>query len=83
MHAPAASTDTGAYEAGLTVVGEFNTVEGFCRYFNWLKPPSNLERNSNYHIFKDGIKPMWEDPENANVPLVLPRYPGEILNNRS
>lgn len=64
---PPASTETGAYEAGLTVIGEFNTVEGFCRYFNWLKPPSQLERNSNYHLFKDGIKPMWEDEANAKV----------------
>ncbi|KAJ6583196.1 translation initiation factor eIF 4e-like domain-containing protein [Mycena sp. CBHHK59/15] len=54
------------YEAGLTVVGDFSTVEEFCRYFNWLKPPSHLERNSNYHLFKAGIKPMWEDPANAN-----------------
>jgi len=46
-------------------IGEFNTVEDFCRYFNWLKPPSQLERNSNYHLFKDGIKPMWEDPANS------------------
>ncbi|KAF8574586.1 translation initiation factor eIF4e [Ramaria rubella] len=60
------STETGAYEAGLTVVGEFDTVETFCRYFNWLKPPSRLERNSNYHLFKSGIKPMWEDEANAN-----------------
>ncbi|KAG6831669.1 hypothetical protein H0H87_004455 [Tephrocybe sp. NHM501043] len=60
---PTESTD---YEAGLTVVGEFDTVEEFCRYMNWLKPPSKLERNSNYHLFKSGIKPMWEDEANAN-----------------
>jgi translation initiation factor 4E len=65
-HLPPGSTDTGTYEAGLTVIGEFDTVESFCRYFNWLRPPSQLERNSNYHLFKDGIKPMWEDPANAN-----------------
>lgn len=58
--------DTDEYEAGLTVIGEFDTVESFCRYFNWLKPPSKLERNSNYHLFKSGIKPMWEDEANAN-----------------
>ncbi|KAF7318049.1 hypothetical protein HMN09_00312600 [Mycena chlorophos] len=63
---PSAHTETGDYEAGLTVVGEFSTVEEFCRYFNWLKPPSHLERNSNYHLFKSGIKPMWEDEANAN-----------------
>ncbi|KXN84467.1 Eukaryotic translation initiation factor 4E type 2 [Leucoagaricus sp. SymC.cos] len=58
--------DTHDYEAGLTVIGEFKTVQDFCRYFNWLKPPSKLEKNSNYHLFKSGIKPMWEDPANAN-----------------
>ncbi|KAH8825942.1 translation initiation factor eIF4e [Flagelloscypha sp. PMI_526] len=61
--APAA-VDTDDYEAGLTVVGNFKTVETFCRYFNWLKPPSHLPKNSNYHLFKKGIKPMWEDPAN-------------------
>lgn len=60
------ATESDDYEAGLTVIGDFNTVETFCRYFNWLKPPSRLERNSNYHLFKTGIKPMWEDPANAN-----------------
>ena len=54
------------YEAGLAVIGDFDTVESFCRYFNWLKPPSKLEKNSNYHLFKKGIKPMWEDKANAN-----------------
>ncbi len=54
------------YEANLTLIGEFSTVESFCRYFNWLKPPSKLDKNANYHLFKQGIKPMWEDPANAN-----------------
>ena len=62
----AAVPESGDYEAGLTIVGEFDTVESFCRYLNWLKPPSKLDRNSNYHIFKSGIKPMWEDPANSN-----------------
>ncbi|EEB95900.1 hypothetical protein MPER_05060, partial [Moniliophthora perniciosa FA553] len=61
-----AAADQHEYEAGLTVIGTFTTVEQFCRYFNWLKPPSKLERNSNYHWFKAPIKPMWEDPANAN-----------------
>lgn len=59
--------DNHHYAAGLTVIGDFETVENFCRYFNWLKPPSQLETGSNYHLFKKGIKPMWEDPANANV----------------
>ncbi|KZT61760.1 translation initiation factor eIF4e, partial [Calocera cornea HHB12733] len=58
----AASND---YEANLHVIGEIDTVEGFARYWNWCKPPSRLERGGNYHFFKKGIKPMWEDPANA------------------
>ncbi|KAF9257718.1 translation initiation factor eIF4e [Marasmius fiardii PR-910] len=65
-HFPPAPVDREDYEAGLTVIGTFTTVEQFCRYFNWLKPPSKLERNSNYHLFKEGIKPMWEDPANKD-----------------
>ncbi|KAK1229353.1 hypothetical protein PQX77_007586 [Marasmius sp. AFHP31] len=61
-----APVDSNDYEAGLTVIGTFHTVEQFCRYFNWLKPPSKLEKNSNYHLFKEGIKPMWEDPANKD-----------------
>ena len=61
-----APADSEAYEAGLTTVGDFDTVESYCRYFNWLKSPSKLELNSNYHQFKSGIKPMWEDEANAN-----------------
>ena len=53
------------YEAGLTTVGDFDTVQSYCNYFNWLNPPSKLERNSNRYLFKPGIKPMWEDEAKA------------------
>lgn len=55
------------YQAALQTIGTFTTVEDFCRYFNWTKRPSQLEMHSSVQIFKDGIKPMWEDPANANV----------------
>ncbi|ORY33011.1 translation initiation factor eIF 4e-like domain-containing protein [Naematelia encephala] len=56
----------GDYEKGLLTVGSFDTVEGFARYANNIRLPSQLARNSNYHLFKNGIRPMWEDPANAN-----------------
>ncbi|TIB78288.1 hypothetical protein E3Q23_00831 [Wallemia mellicola] len=62
----AGPTDKGTYEAGLNVIQEMKTVEDFCRVWNWCKPPSKLERHSNYHFFKDGIKPLWEDPANSH-----------------
>ena len=53
------------WENNLKLVGDFATVEDFWSYFNNMRKPSGLEFNSNYHIFKSGIKPMWEDPHNA------------------
>ncbi|CAG8565388.1 9511_t:CDS:2 [Ambispora gerdemannii] len=55
-----------SYEENLQKIGTFNTVETFCQYFNWVKKPSQLEVNTNFHIFKNKIKPMWEDPANEN-----------------
>ncbi|RIA85290.1 translation initiation factor eIF 4e-like domain-containing protein [Glomus cerebriforme] len=65
---PGPKTPTGkhTYEENLQTIGTFDTVQSFCRYFNWVKKPSQLEINTNFHIFKDKIKPMWEDPANAN-----------------
>ncbi|ORX39257.1 hypothetical protein BD324DRAFT_649340 [Kockovaella imperatae] len=56
----------GDYEKSLVTVGRFDTVEGFARHVNNVRLPSSLSKNSNYHLFKDGIRPMWEDPANAN-----------------
>ncbi|WWC91014.1 uncharacterized protein L201_005954 [Kwoniella dendrophila CBS 6074] len=54
------------YEMTLLTVGKFDTVEGFARHLNNIRLPSLLNKNSNYHMFKNGIRPMWEDPSNAN-----------------
>jgi len=53
------------YESNLQAVGTFSTIEDFWCHFNHLAPPSHLENNSNYHFFRDGVKPMWEDPANS------------------
>ena len=44
----------------LTVDCRWGTVEGFWRHYQWLKRPSTLALQSDYHLFKEGIKPMWE-----------------------
>lgn len=54
------------YEATLKRIGQFSTLESFFDTFATLHRPSHLEKNANYHIFKDDVKPMWEDPANAN-----------------
>jgi len=42
----------------------FDTVEDFWCLFNNLVAPSRLLKGSNYHMFKEGITPEWEDPRN-------------------
>ena len=34
--------------------------------YNNILPPDQIPNGSNYHIFKEGIKPMWEDPQNKD-----------------
>ncbi|WFD45053.1 hypothetical protein MPSI1_003730 [Malassezia psittaci] len=53
------------YESKLKCIGYFVTLETFFDTFATLHRPSQLSRNTNYHLFKSGIKPMWEDPANA------------------
>lgn len=48
----------------LQTVAVFNTVEDFWSTYNHIKRPTDLEFGSNYHMFKKGVKPMWEDPAN-------------------
>merc|ERR1711865_302333 len=57
--------EASVYEGGLEEVANFDTVGKFWALYNHLKKPDTLEINSNYHLFKEGIKPMWEDAANA------------------
>jgi len=54
------------WKDNLKQCGTFNTVERFWSIFNNLKPASKLSLNSNYHVFRKGVEPMWEDPVNID-----------------
>jgi translation initiation factor 4E len=53
-----------AWEDCLKVVSPFETVEDFWSIYNHIKSASELRTGCSYFVFKDGIKPMWEDPGN-------------------
>jgi len=42
----------------------FSTVEDFWCLWNNIKSASDLPAGSNYHVFKEGIEPTWEDTQN-------------------
>jgi len=52
------------FASNLKIVGEFSSVQDFWRYFNHMRKADEIEYNANYHLFKTGIKPMWEDKVN-------------------
>eukprot|EP00954_Amorphochlora_amoebiformis_P026193 1377851-Amorphochlora_amoeboformis.AAC.2 len=55
-----------SYESNLKRIGVFCTVEGMWGYLNHMTKPTQVEPGANYHLFKENIKPMWEDKANAN-----------------
>ncbi|PWN46818.1 eukaryotic translation initiation factor 4E [Violaceomyces palustris] len=50
----------------LNKVVDFDSVEEFWGLYNNIIPPSELPQKANYYMFKEGIKPAWEDPANTN-----------------
>lgn len=53
-----------SWEDNLNKVSTFNTVEDFWSLFNHIKQPSELKVGADYSMFKDAIRPMWEDKAN-------------------
>lgn len=39
---------------------------GLCSLYDQIFKPSKLTVNAEFHLFKAGIEPKWEDPECAN-----------------
>jgi translation initiation factor 4E len=52
------------YEKSTIKLASISTVESFWTIYSHLKRPSQLPSVSDYHIFKEGIRPVWEDEAN-------------------
>ncbi|KAJ1522158.1 hypothetical protein ONE63_002469 [Megalurothrips usitatus] len=53
-----------SYDQNLKLIGRFGSVEQFWALYSHLVRPSELQSHSDFHLFKVGIKPMWEDEAN-------------------
>nr|CAG4636445.1 EOG090X0BMA [Eubosmina coregoni]SVE70007.1 EOG090X0BMA [Eubosmina coregoni] len=62
--APGKHTAPQSFDQNLKMVGRFASVEQFWSYYCHLVRPCELTGHSDFHLFKDGIKPMWEDEAN-------------------
>lgn len=44
----------------------FDTVEDFWSLYNHIKLPTEIRNGNDYSLFKNNIRPMWEDEQNKN-----------------
>jgi translation initiation factor 4E len=57
---------TRSWEENQRSIITFNTVEDFWGLYNHIELASKLATGCDYSLFKEGIKPMWEDEKNRN-----------------
>jgi len=62
-------TDAQGYQNAVQKIGSFDSVEGFFGIYDHLVKPHSLTSETHvtdYHLFREGISPTWEDPKNRN-----------------
>ncbi|KAF2768780.1 eukaryotic translation initiation factor 4E [Teratosphaeria nubilosa] len=64
IHYRPPTNKTADYEASIQALCQFNTVQDFFKVYHHLKRPSSLPTVSDYHLFREGIRPVWEDEQN-------------------
>lgn len=52
------------YENNLHLIGTVTTAEEFWAVQGHMRRPAELPTNSDYQLFRTGVKPAWEDPAN-------------------
>lgn len=68
------------FENCLIPVGSVSTAEAFWALYSHCIRPSALPRGTEYHLFRDGIRPMWEDPANVNGGTLMIRLKKNYLD---
>ncbi|VDM51011.1 unnamed protein product [Toxocara canis] len=64
---PQGKFDPEEYAAYVQPVASFNSVEQFWNTYRHIKRPSDITDKVDFHMFKEGIKPVWEDAANRKV----------------
>jgi translation initiation factor 4E len=70
-----ASTEPNPYENSIKTICTVATVEEFWETYDFLNRPNELPTTTDYHFFRDGIKPTWEDPGNSKGGKWIIRLP--------
>mmetsp|Transcript_22679 Transcript_22679/g.34569 ORF Transcript_22679/g.34569 Transcript_22679/m.34569 type:complete len:187 (-) Transcript_22679:276-836(-) len=63
--AKASLTDRASFTDAVKLIGTARTIEEFWSIYNYLVRPSDLPATTDYHFFREGVKPTWEDDYNS------------------
>ena len=63
---PKQTLDKKEYENQVKKIAEFDTIEDFWAIFQHLRKPDSCKPGIEFQMFKDPVKPMWEDENNKN-----------------
>ncbi|AWO97415.1 Phosphatidylinositol-4-5-bisphosphate 3-kinase catalytic subunit alpha [Scophthalmus maximus] len=63
---PTRPASSQSYEQNIRQIGIVASVEQFWKFYSHLVRPGDLSGHSDFHLFKEGIKPMWEDDFNRS-----------------
>ncbi len=58
--------DKEKYEVQVKKIAEFDTIEDFWGIFQHLRKPDSCKPGIEFFMFKEPIKPLWEDENNKN-----------------
>ncbi|KAI6205286.1 hypothetical protein M3Y94_00775100 [Aphelenchoides besseyi] len=61
---PGGKFDPEEYANYVQPVASFSSVEQFWNTYRFIKRPSDINEKVDFHMFKKGIKPVWEDEAN-------------------
>ncbi|CAJ0764028.1 2744_t:CDS:2, partial [Entrophospora sp. SA101] len=48
------------YESSMKKIAAFSSIEDFWAVYSHLRKPHELPNISDYHLFKQGVRPVWE-----------------------
>jgi translation initiation factor 4E len=54
------------YNESTKLIETFGSIEQFWKIYDHIVRPNDFKVTTDYHLFKKGIKPTWEDPANNN-----------------
>lgn len=80
MRSNKSSVQANNYENNIHPIGSFGNSDEFWTIYSHLRRPNVLPVNSDIHLFREGVKPVWEDPVNASGGKWIIRLKKGLIN---